>query len=540
MTEQKVQRITLEKSTIPFDQFYQLSDKDKAYQGGDPRLKPFFRYEPQLSNFEKVIQDKKRQDIDRGLLYDVLQAQYTQFNVSQETKHNIELIKQDNTFTLITAHQPSLFTGPLYYIYKICSVIHLAKQLNAAYPTYHFLPLFISGAEDHDFEEISKARIYGKDLLWNNDEGGPVGQLSTSTLNHVIEELFDVLGDNEFAERLKRIFNESYQNFDHYGVAVQNLVNELFKKFGLIVLNMSDPKLKRAFIPIMKKEIFESASIGPVSQTVEALEKAGFSQQAHIREINFFYLGKGFRKRIVKENGKFQIVDSNISFTEAALHDEIEKHPERFSPNVIMRPVYQEFTLPNLAYIGGGGELAYWLERKSQFDLFKVNYPMLIRRNSVLWIEQASRSKMEKLGLDIQDLLQHPHDLVKLFLNRNAEVEINLENEKKEFSALFEQLKSKAMSVDKSLEGKVAADQANLIKSLDKIEQRLKKAEKNKHEVGLRQLSKLQDKLFPTESLQERKDNFIPFYLKHGEAFFEYLVEELNPLEKEFIVISEG
>ena len=538
MAEQNVQNITFNKQLIAFERFYHLSKKDIAYQSAHPKLRPFFKYEVNIEAFAKLIKDKTLQPGNRALLHEVLLKQYKAFAISKKTAANIDLIKSDDTFTLVTAHQPSLFTGPLYYIYKICSVINLSRQLKREYPSYNFVPVFISGAEDHDFEEISSAKVFGKKLQWNNVEGGSVGALSTSSLKTVSEELFEMIGDSDEALKLKKIFGESYAKFENYGTAVQHIVHELFKEFGLVVLDMSDAQLKKSFIPIIKKEILEQRSFPLVKDTVQKLEQAGFGGQAHTRNINFFYLGKGFRKRIEKDGDGFKVVDSDISFSKAEMIAEIEAHPEKFSPNVVMRPLYQEYVLPNLAYIGGGGELAYWLERKSQFEYFEVNFPMLIRRNSVLWIDKGSSQKILKLGTSIEELLKHPHDLVKSFLTKNAEGDISLEEEKKAIEALYKGIKEKSVLVDKSLEAKVAADLANHIKAMDKLEQRLKKAAKSKHEVSLRQVSKLQEKLFPSESLQERKENFIPMYLKHGDAFFEYLVEELDPLLKEFIIIK--
>ena len=221
------------------------------------------------------------------------------------------------------------------------------------------------------------------------------------------------------------------------------------------------------------------------------------------------------------------------------MENEIENHPEHFSPNVIMRPLFQELILPNLAYIGGGGELAYWLERKTQFEYFQLNFPMLIRRNSAVWIDKGTKKRMNKLGLNPSTLFQATEDLIKNFVKKNSEGELSFSSEKKELEAIFEKVKNKTIEVDASLGKTVLAESVKQIKSLENLESRVMRAEKQKHEVSINQIRNLKEKLFPANGLQERKDNFMAFYLKHGESYLETLKDTFDPLEKSFIVIEE-
>ncbi|PHN07485.1 bacillithiol biosynthesis cysteine-adding enzyme BshC [Flavilitoribacter nigricans] len=522
---------------IPFQEVPQLSSKDTAYATAKPELRPFFKYPVSIESFAQVIADKKQAEIDRELLVSVLKKQYEKLDPSPQVLEQIDRLSDPQTFTIVTAHQPSLFTGPLYYIYKIISTIHLARKLNDQYPDQHIVPVFITGGEDHDFEEMNHASIFGKEIVWENEESGSVAMMGTGSLAGALEQLKDILGSSPKAEEIGSLIEACYTRHEKYGMASVDLVNELFKSYGLIVLDMNNPELKKRFIPIMEKELFEQPSRGLIEATTQELEKVGFSQQAYPREINLFYLRDQIRERIVQEGDKFQVLNTDYTFTEAEMREELHQHPEHFSPNVVIRPLYQEYILPNLAYIGGGGEIAYWLERKTQFEHFGVNFPMLIRRNSVLWIDKGNAKKLDKLGLKVSDLFTETETLIKSYVKANAENELSLKEEKKQLHTIFNGIVEKIKEVDQTLVKTVKAEAANQMNSLQGLESRLLKAEKQRHEIELNQIRGIKDKLFPGNGLQERTDNFLNFYLRYGQDFFETLLAELDPLEEGFIVV---
>ena len=524
---------------IPYEEVPQVSSRDKAYAREDSCLRPFYKYPTEYASFAQVIEDKKNDYTNRDVLFKALQRQYSKLGVPEEVKSNINKLKSENTFTIVTAHQPSLFTGPLYYIYKIISTINLVKKLNTYLPNYQFVPIFITGGEDHDFEEMNHVNLFSNQLVWENNETGSVGAMKTSSLKNVLKELKVILGETLNGKKIYELMEQTHTNFDTYSDAALSLVNELFGKDGLVCLNMNQAGLKREFIPIIRDEIFNQVSQPLVLATAEKLNEVGFKTQASPREINFFYLNHQIRERIVIKNDRYHILNTEISFSKEEMENEIENHPEHFSPNVIMRPLFQELILPNLAYIGGGGELAYWLERKTQFEYFQLNFPMLIRRNSAVWIDKGTKKRMNKLGLNPSTLFQATEDLIKNFVKKNSEGELSFSSEKKELEAIFEKVKNKTIEVDASLGKTVLAESVKQIKSLENLESRVMRAEKQKHEVSINQIRNLKEKLFPANGLQERKDNFMAFYLKHGESYLETLKDTFDPLEKSFIVIEE-
>jgi bacillithiol biosynthesis cysteine-adding enzyme BshC len=526
---------------LDFEQIPQLSFIDKAYQKQTPALRMFYEYPTEIEQFKKVIDTKKNfSDEKRAILVQELHKQYATLEISPATQSNIEALSSPNTFTITTAHQPNLFTGPLYSIYKIVSAINLAKRLKATYPAYHFVPVFWSGGEDHDFEEVNHVHLFGQQLQWNDEQGGSVGKYELQSLKPVLKELADILGNNENATIAIDKLNAFYSTSDTYGDAHLKLINWIFGAYGLVVLHTSSAAFKSQMNTIFKDELLRHHSKEILKTTTQELEKAGFSNQAYAREINLFYLTKNKRSRITKKDGQYQVLDTPLTFSEKEILQELDNHPERFSPNVILRPLFQETILPNLAYIGGGGELAYWLERKEQFKFFGVPYPMLIRRCSVLWIDKNNAKKLQKLGLSTSEIFTNTDTLLKKYTIDNTENELSLDQEKDKISQILEQILQKGASVDPSLKKTILGTQTQIINSLEKIEKKLIRAEKSKHENALNQIRNLKEKLFPADGLQERHDTFLAYYVRYGDEFLETLLEYLDPLEKTFLVLEEA
>ena len=314
------------------------------------------------------------------------------------------------------------------------------------------------------------------------------------------------------------------------------LVNHLFGEMGLVSINMDNRKLKEAFKDIIKKEIIDSFSEDLVNGQIEKLNALGFKAQASPREINFFYLTDGRRDRIVLENDVFHVLDTDLSFTKEQILDEIDKHPERFSPNVIMRPLYQESILPNLAYIGGGGEIAYWLERKTQFAAANISYPILLRRNSAGIIDTKKAKQWQDLGFSINQIALDTDRINKLYALTENKLPNSLIQGKQEAESIYARMAEEVSKIDASIAKSVLAEAQKNKKSFEILESKLIKFFKQKEEVNLNRIQKLQNHLFPNGSLQERKTNFMEFYLRTGKSLFSHMKDELNPLEKEFIL----
>lgn len=524
---------------LNFEEIPQLSAFDKAYQSEDIKLSSFFEKLPYIDNFKEIIDKKAAQYRNRNILTDSLKRQYEGINISEKTSQSLSALGAQNCFTVTTAHQPALLSGPLYFIYKIAGTIHLCLALKKEYPDYNFVPIYYMGSEDHDFEELNHIQLFGKKLTWSDRQGGAIGHYNSSSLSIIFDELKEILGESTQANQLLEIIDSSFKPEFYYQEAMFRFIHQLFDPYGLIVLIPDAAELKKLAISIFEDDLLQHSSEKKVNETVKALEAAGFSNQAFARPINLFYLLPGQRERIEKLDGRYRVLNTALSFSKEEILAELHLHPERFSPNVILRPLYQELILPNLAYVGGAGELAYWMERKAQFEHFNIPFPMLIRRNSLQWIDSSAATRMEKLGLGIRDIFKDTEALIKHYISQNSEIELNFAEERGLFEAIFSEMAEKIKMVDASLEASLAAQQAQLFNGLEKLETRLLRTEKQRQETAINQIKKLQEKLGLPNSLQERRENFIPLYLKYGDGLIDFLVEKLNPLQKEFLVVFE-
>ncbi|MBN8682750.1 MAG: bacillithiol biosynthesis cysteine-adding enzyme BshC [Chitinophagales bacterium] len=526
----------MKKIVLPFPEVPQFAKTDVAYATLVPELRPFYQYTPDLDTFEAVIANRRQYATPRTLLSAVLTEQYAGLPQMAAVSANIEKLTQENTFTVITAHQPSILLGPLYFLYKAITAITLAEQIEARHGVA-VIPVFVLGSEDHDLDELNKINLFSKKLVWETTESGAVGSMRTDGLSLFLEELTAIMGQSDAAQALMARVQSAYAPGRSIAQATRAMLHDLFGQYGLIVADGNDARLKAQFRPVMQDEMGPQHAVRLVNESIAALQAIGFKAQASPREINLFYLIPGMRERIVQEAGQFKVLNSAYTFTHSEILAEIEAHPERFSPNVVLRPLYQEMIFPNLAYVGGGGELAYWLERKGLFEHYGVPFPVLIRRNSVHWYDRDAVKKLEKFGFSAEESFQDTEYLIRQFIEKNAAAEISLEQEIADLKSIYQRLATKANTIDPTLEKSVLAESVKAEGALEQWEGRLRRAEKQKHEVTLNQLRTFKEKYFPGGGLQERSDNFLPYLLKYGPGFVEILKSALDPFDKGMAII---
>ncbi|SHL82091.1 bacillithiol biosynthesis cysteine-adding enzyme BshC [Flavobacterium flevense] len=508
------------------------------YLDQNPKLQSLYHRFPSIENFEAQIAEKQTtfNSSHRNSLVSVLQKQYAEIEISQLTQQNIESLKVENTFTVTTGHQLNLFSGPLYFLYKIISTINLTTELKVKYPAYNFVPVYWMATEDHDFEEINYFNFRGRKFRWNTASTGPVGRLSTEGLADFFEIFEQELGHSTNAETLKKLFEDAYLKHNKLADATRYLANTLFGAHGLIIIDADEADLKQHFAPYIKEELLQQTAHKKVTETTEKL--SAYNIQVNPREINLFYIEDNLRERIVYENGKYIVNNTKLEFSESEILALADSNPEKFSPNVIMRPLYQEVILPNLCYIGGGGEIAYWLELKSFFDAVKVSFPILLVRNSVLLVTEKQAKKASKLDLSWSDLFSKQIDLVNAKAKVLSEIDIDLSALKNQLESQFSILHEITAKTDPSFAGAVKAQETKQLKGLENLEKRLLKAQKIKLKDTLSRITDLQNELFPNQSLQERQANFSEFYIESGELLINKLIEKLKPLEQSFDIIT--
>lgn len=528
---------------IPYQETGYFSKLICDYLEEHQNLSEFYGNFPTLESFKEQLEAKSFSEENRSVLVSALRDQYKNIDRGEAVELALEQLALKNTFTVTTGHQLNLFTGPLYFLYKIISTITLSRKLKEAYPDYNFVPIYWMATEDHDFDEINYFRLHGKKIQWNREDiqdndKGAVGALKTDGLQEVFNLICAELGTTQLAKELCDLFESAYLKHDTLTDATRYLAHRLFSNYGLVIVDGDDHRLKAVFAPYMKQELIDGKAYEAVTTQAKQLENAGYSVQVNARAINLFYLADGIRERIVKKEGRYFVNDTALEFSEEELLTKLAKTPEAFSPNVIMRPLYQEVILPNLAYIGGGGEIAYWLELKSFFDAVEVPFPLLMLRNSALLITEKQHEKLEKLNVSIEDLFLNQNDLVNRKIRKISNIDVDFTPQKEHLVQQFKDLYALASETDSSFLGAVKAQEVKQLKGLDHLEKRLLKAQKKKLGDHVKRLTGIQNELFPLENLQERIMNFSEFYLEYGSDLIPELFEALDPLDYCFTVIT--
>ncbi|WKK65147.1 bacillithiol biosynthesis cysteine-adding enzyme BshC [Lutimonas zeaxanthinifaciens] len=525
-------------STIHFKDTGYFSKLMCDYLDQNEKVNAYYNNFPNIVGFRAQIKEKggSFSKDNRIVLHSCLIEQYKGVKLSELTSDNLELLKNENTFTITTGHQLNLFTGPLYFLYKIISVINLTRRLKSEFPENNFVPVYWMATEDHDFEEIKYFNYKGKKIKWDREPGGAVGKLSTEGLDAVYDLIEENFGKGSNAKRLKNLFREAYLEQKTLTEATRYLANELFAAYGLVIVDGDDPGLKNLFVPFIEKELLENNCFNTVSKTNESLS-LNYPIQVNPREINLFYLDEGLRERILIENDEFHINNTDLVFKKEVFLKMVREHPEKFSPNVLMRPLYQEVILPNLCYIGGGGEMAYWMQLKGCFNEVEVPFPILLLRNSVLLLDSKYERKMDILGIELYEIFLDQNQLIKNKVKQISDIEIDFSKEKKVLNQMFIELKALSDKTDKSFSGAVLAQEKKQLNGLEKLEKRLLKAQKRKYAEIVDRIAGLKEQLFPKSNLQEREANFSEFYELYGDDLIPLLADCLDPLGLEFDVI---
>src|SRR5690606_19297596 len=295
-----------------------------------------------------------------------------------------EKLADSQTYTVTTGHQLNLFTGPVFFIYKILQTIKLADHLNQTFPEQRTVPVFWMATEDHDFDEINHFNTRGNYYETKAEAGGAVGRIQPDD-HFFIAEFEKEFTDSVYGTELILMMKRAYKKGNSLAQSTRILVHELFADYGLLVIDGDDADLKSQMKAIFRGELLNRDLFETTKPTVSQLTERYGKVQVNPREINLFYLSD-MRGRRELDGEKYIIIDKNISFSKDEILTELENHPEKFSANALMRPVYQETVLPNIAYIGGNAEIMYWLELKLYFEKLALPFPVLIPRNSMLFV----------------------------------------------------------------------------------------------------------------------------------------------------------
>ncbi len=504
-----------------------------------PALNNFYNYKTNIEGIKKAVEDRQKFPVNRKLLVNVLEQQYADKQKSDKLKANIDSLLSENTFTICTAHQPNIFTGHLYFIYKILHAIKLSDELNETMPGKKFIPVYYMGSEDADLQELGEVHINEKHYQWTTQQKGAVGRMKIdAAFLQIINEIEGQLSVEKNAAEILTAVKNAYIIGTTIERATFNFVHELFNELGLVILLPDNKLLKNEFASIIQKELADQFSHTAVSETVTAFP-AVYKVQAAGRDINLFYLENNSRERIEKTANGFAIANTKHQFTQEELFEELKTNAEKFSPNVILRPVFQEMILPDIAFIGGGGEIAYWLELKKVFEAAGAFFPMLILRNSFAVINKKTAQKIAALGLQQNDIFKSEKILLEELVKKETSVKLDLKEEKELVKQAYEKIKITAGNVDSTLNCHVHSLAIQALNRLEIVEKKMLKAEKKKFDAQQRQIHKIKNALYPGGLLQERIDNILPYYAIYGKDFLKELYKNTEGLSQQFTLLQE-
>ena len=509
------------------------------YTSNPQSLSTFFSFAPSLDGINEAIEARAQYPVNREALVTALQQQYAHIEVHSSVAANISKLANADTFTVCTAHQPNLMTGYLYFIYKILHAVKLADHLNHQHPGKHFIPVYYMGSEDNDLEELGVFRYRDNKYTWDGGgQTGAVGRMDTASLKTLLHDLFKVLGPpGDNCDDLQDMITQAYLHHNTIAAATLYLVNRLFGRFGLVIINPDDALLKKQYIPVIKDELLHSNAL-PVITAQSQLLAAHYKPQGYARDINLFYLGHQLRERIERHGDTWVVLNTEITWNKEQLMAEVDAHPERFSPNVMLRGMFQETILPNVAFIGGGAEVAYWLQLKTLFQHYHVFYPCILLRQSALFVSPDERKLLDKTGLSITDLFEDDATLARQYISEHTDDSWKIDNELNTIADIMQRITTKATSTDATLQASAAAAHTRINKRLHTLEQKMLRALKKKNEVQLNRMYTLKERLFPGGSLQERTDNFASYYIDNGPAFLDIILSGIDPEVNEFMIIE--
>ena len=533
-------------TSIPYSATGVFSTLVNDYISGKGTARDYVPYTPNLEGIKKAIQERKFSAIQRQTLVSVLENQYQILGTIKEEKNkaafekvqeNIVLLKNDNCFAVTTAHQPNLFTGPLYFFYKIIHVIKLAAELKAQFPDNDFVPIYYMGSEDADLDEVGSYCIDGAKHQWKTKQTGAIGRMLVD--DHLLQLLQNLEGYwtvKPDGKEALAIIKAAYKKGNTINEATLQMVHLFFGQYGLVVVQPDDAKLKSLFVEVMQKELTTQFSHAAIQPALKSLSE-NYHVQSEGRPINLFYLKDASRNRIEKIGELFTVVETDIQFTQAEIIQELQTYPERFSPNVILRGAYQETILPSVVFVGGGGELAYWMELKEVFNQAEVNYPVIILRNSFLFINEKQCKQWASLEFNTDGLFNSIQALELAFVKQQSVENLVLTEHIASLTDLYKLIQKDVIKIDSSLGDHALNLSVQAQKKLALLEKKMIRAEKRKQHTSLARIHSIKSELFPDNNLQERVENFSKWVGESGWSWVEAILKNSNSVEASFTII---
>ena len=491
-----------------------------------------------LKIFKNILEKRSYLSADISQL---ISNQYSNINKSETTEGNIKKLSDKKTLAIVTGQQLGILGGPLYTFYKIITAIKLSRFLSERYNDYNFVPVFWLEGDDHDFNEVRAIKIIDegnsllnigyKEEIEEDDAKQSVGHIKfDSTIQDFFDNLDKNLKDTEFKVQLLNELKDFYSEGKSFKEAFKDLIFKYFDEYGLIIFDPQEIEVKRLLKPIFKKEITDfrlhTEKLVHLSATLEELYHA----QVKVKPVNLFLNYDGGRHSVEPVDNEFRLRRKRKSFTYDQLLELLENEPDKFSPNVLLRPICQDFLLPTAFYIGGPSEISYFAQIKPLYEFYDIVQPIIYPRSSATILESTIENILEKHSVQINDLFIDVENVKKKIINSVAESSIDamFDGLTKQVETAFDQLKEKLIDLDKTIADASNRYRDKIFSSINELKSKAEKAQQKKYEVTLRQIDKAAINLFPNSNLQERELNFVYYVNKYGNEFIKKIFDELQ------------
>lgn len=527
---------------IPFSQIPKTSKFFLDYLEENPKVSKFYPNRFRIKeDFAKVISAKAKEEILREELVEGLLSENKSLGATEKTITNVKLLGEENTFAVVTGQQMGIFLGPLYTTYKTLTTVKLCEKLKIWFPDKNFVPVFWMETEDHDFAEASKnyflnqqGNLFEANYKNAPDKKIPVGSLEFSQeILEITNEIFSQIGDTEFSETLKKYVSESYSVGNTFAEAFGSLFHKLFGELGVVTINPHDTFWKKNSVAFFETAINKNEEIAQkLEQAKKEIEAEGFSPQIVTQKenSNLFLLLEQERHKIIREDETFSLSGREENFTKEELLSLSDVTPNLFVTNVALRPLYQDFLLPTVAYVGGPSEVAYFAQILKLYPIFEITAPIIFPRNSVLLVEKRIERLLGKLGVELTDSFRNEDEFVKAILEKLGETpEKMISTFSEKITEEFSKLKNSLTQIDPVLEGLSSKSLDKALHQFNVLAQKASNSYKRKNETTVSQAKKISSAIFPNSTPQERVLSLLSFLNKYGLNLTERIAEDLDP-----------
>jgi bacillithiol biosynthesis cysteine-adding enzyme BshC len=480
--------------------------------------------------------------VDRHHVCDALEAMNHSWGAGEATQKNIDLLREPDCIAVVSGQQAGLFTGPLYTVYKALSAVKLAGCLQQR--NTKAVPVFWIAAEDHDFAEVAKAEFIGRDCQLKNvavtsemhREGSPVGHVRLDdSIDAVVNDLFELLPASEFAADMKALVKSAWKPGRGFVDSFATMMTALLGRYGLIFLDPLDPELKRIAAPLYSEAARRAPEIASaLEQRSVELERTGYHAQV-LATANSFPLflhdEAGARHAVARvESGKYKTKVVEREYTAEELAALALEKPERFSPNVTLRAVVQDYLLPTIAYYGGAAEIAYFAQTAEVYRVLERPATPILPRSSLTMIERHTGRVLERYDLTLADFFEGLEPVIKRVVEEHlaagsarlfADAEQNVNHE-------LDRLRQELSAIDPTLASALETGRKKINYQLDGLKQRFVRAQMTRDEAAHRQLQRASDQLYPNKDLQERHINITSLLARHGTYVIEWIFNAIN------------